>query len=1177
MAQSIANLAIDLTANIAGFQSDLGRANRYAEKSAKQLEKDFNKAGIAIGAALGAGLVTLAAGLTKTIERLDKLGDSAKRISVSVESLSALGYAAKLSGSSIESMESGLLKLSKNLGQAAAGSEQLTRLFEALDISLTDTADVAAVKLGKALAGITDGSVRVAAATAAMGKGAGELIPTLLELGERGFDAVTADAERFGAVVSTDAVAAAQKFSDNLDNLKSVAEGAFVTLAELVLPTVIELTEELIKFLDEARESGDLKEFAQNVVAVVSVLDDLAKGLAAFVAARFFLNLGAAAIAFATGLKEIGIAAGLARTGLALLGGPIGVLAGLIATAVVASSNHAESLRVQMEAADDATTSISRLNVVLADSQGVNAIAQIDAELESARRAATELFKTVDAGLDDIAQNRNSGQSFNQLGVNADQLQFEGQQLNILGENAEKNQKILDDLIATIAKLRQRREELIKQQANAKPTDDAAAKRAAELARILAGLSKNTKEVSKELSIVEKWMNAAKKAADPFAISTEKLTRAQRQFQEQMEATNNSRIDEQFATRFEDSQRRIAEAQAETAAQWEATWGNLYDSLGAAFGDFIAGNLESWEDFGDALKSIAKNFLSDLVRQFASTTLRANVSTGTGGAGAGGFSFGGNQSTLSNGAFGGLGLVAGIGASFVGGTNSTTSALGGLAAGAATGAIYGSIIPVIGTLVGAVIGGVIGLIGGYFAATDIPSINVIGSDLIGRSPYANLAPDARFSTQLGDFAFASIDEVDRETRDQLKKAITEFDNAIAGFLDDEQLARVKDALAGFNLQLQEGAISAENFIQARFEVILGTFDEATQEMVRGAGDLEAQMRKLGEVLQYPKLLAEMLDALTEGNLLAGMTEFERGIYQINKSFDEAIATAELLGATEAELAKIEGFRADALERLAQAQQAQLDSLLADYRFDDMTEGMTEFERETARINKFFDDLRDQAIALGASEEDLLLIERRRTAELNGLTEATENSVEAIAEVVNVLSGLDQLYDPMADGLESFRRAAQNVVDFLQGQIFGTSSASPLERLRAAQQQFEEQARLAAGGNIDAIAGLSGFAQRLLTEASTFFGVGSAEFGGIEGFIRSVLDPIGSVADAQSMPDVMFDLNRSLQALNAQLSRQGQTGTTDPNLLRAVNGVTAAVAETNRLLARAGSDRPRVIA
>ena len=1167
MAQSIANLAIDLTANIAGFQSDLGRANRLAQKSAQQLEKDFNRAGIAIGAALGGGLLTLAAGLTKTVERLDKLGDSAKRISVSVESLSALGYAAKLSGSSIDAMEAGLLKLSKNLGQAAAGSEQLTRLFEALDISLTDTADVAAVKLGKALAGITDGSVRVAAATAAMGKGAAELIPTLLELGERGFDAVTADAKRFGAVVSTDAVAAAQKFGDNLDNLKSVAEGAFVTLAELVLPTVIELTEELIKFLDEARESGDLKEFAQNVVTVVSALDDLARGLAAFIAARFFLNLGASAIAFAAGLKEIGIAAGLARTGLALLGGPIGVLAGLIATAVVASGNHAESLRVQMEAADDAAAAIGRLNVVLADSQGVNEISQLDAELDAARRAATELFKTVDAGFEEIAANR------------IDPLQYAGGAFSPLGFNAEKNQKTLDELLEKIAKLRQRRDELVKQQASAKPTEDAAAKRAAELARILGGLSTSTKDVNKELSLVEKWMNAAKKAADPFAISTEKLTRAQRQFQEQMEATNNSRIDEQFATRFEESQRRIAEAQAKTAAQWEATWGNLYDSLGAAFGDFIAGNLESWEDFGDALNSIAKNFLSDLVRRFANTSLRMGTS-GTGGIGGGSFGsnalWGNSQSVFGGQGWsmaGGVNAAAGLYSTY---TQAQAGNQGGAAlSGALTGAQIGTMImPGIGTIVGAVIGG---LVGWFATNTDVPSINVIGSDLIGTEGFRNLAPDAQFSTQLGQFAFASIDEVDAEARAQLKKAITDFDNAIASFLDDEQLARVKDALAGFNLQLQEGAISAENFIQARFDVILGTFDEATQEMVRGAGDLEAQMRKLGEVLQYPKLLAEMLDALTEGNLLAGMTEFERGIYQINKSFDEAIATAELLGATEAELAKIEGFRADALERLAQAQQAQLDSLLADYRFDDMTEGMTEFERETARINKFFDDLRDQAIALGASEEDLLLIERRRTAELNGLTEATENSVEAIAEVVNVLSGLDQLYDPMADGLESFRRAAQNVVDFLQGQIFGTSSASPLERLRAAQQQFEEQARLAAGGNIDAIAGLSGFAQRLLTEASTFFGVGSAEFGGIEGFIRSVLDPIGSVADAQSMPDVMFDLNRSLQALNAQLSRQGQTGTTDPNLLRAVNGVTAAVAETNRLLARAGSDRPRVVA
>lgn len=646
-------------------------------------------------------------------------------------------------------------------------------------------------------------------------------------------------------------------------------------------------------------------------------------------------------------------------------------------------------------------------------------------------------------------------------------------------------------------------------------------------------------EAGKELSVVEKWLNAAKKAADPFALSTDKLADSWEKFHDAIAKTNAERLDEAFTRRFVEGQQEVQDKIQETAQMWEATWGNLFDSLGSAFGDFISGNLESWEDFGDALKSIARNFLSDLVRQFASTQLRTSFSaTGSGVGSGGGFSFGGQQSTLGAGTAFGLSALGGIGASFVGSTNSTTSALGGLTAGASYGALIGSVVPVIGTAIGAVIGGIVGLIGGYFAAAEIPSINLIGSDLIGQSPYRNLAPDARFSTQLGDFAFASIDEVDAEARAQLRKAITEFDNLIAGFLDDEQLARVRDAMANFNLQLQEGAITAENFIQARFDAILGTFDEATQEMVRGAGDLEAQVRKLGEVLQYPQLLADMLEAIGENDLLAGMTEFERGVHQINQSFDDAIANAELFGATQEELAKIETYRANALERLAQLQRQQLDAILDPLAFEEFTEGMSDLDRTIAGINRDFDEMRDRAIELGATEEDLALIERRRTAAIRDATAATEDHAEA-------LETLPDIYDAMADEFDAMREAAERlendliaaasgIRDFLGNQQLGTtSSLNPLERLNAAQSGFVELLRGAANRDLESLRALPNAAQDLLNEARAFYGSGEG-FEQIEAFVRSALEPFGDVDNSAEFADAISEL----RGLLAQMTESG---------------------------------------
>lgn len=1098
MAQSIANLAIDLTANIAGFQSDLGRANRIAQQSAKKLEQDFNKAGVAIGLALSAGVAIIATGVKSSIAAMDRLGDAAKRVGTSASSLSALGYAADQSGTKAEVLEQGLLKLSQTMAKAAAGSERQAQLFRDLGVAVTDAngdlraSDQVFLDLADRFVEYRDGAGETALAAALFGKAAGPQLKQLLNEGAEGVGDLTDQARSLGIVMGDDAVAAAQQFSDRMDTLSAITRGFFNDVATQLLPSLNALTGVLIK------QRAELGATSKEMGGIASVLQTVGRWM--LTVAKYAEVVGAV---FADIFHRIGI--------------------------------EAEQLPERLEIVRTRLTAFAQ---------------QLSGQFASAnmlRDAADEAERQLD--------NR-----FNQSLASAEEA--------------------LDDTFADIDKrYNPRIKALTAGVADFSNVVVGAGKAAGKTEPPIAALGKVAQETGYKVHGLKEEFDLAKLSMDASEPAIRKLEMSWQRFQNSIANVGQELRDQQIDQVAKEKLELATRASDEAAMQWESTWGNLYDSLGSAFGDFIAGNLESWEDFGDALNSIAKNFLSDLVRRFANTSLRMGTS-GTGGIGGGSFGsnalWGNSQSVFGGQGWsmaGGVNAAAGLYSTY---TQAQAGNQGGAAlSGALTGAQIGTMVmPGIGTIVGAVIGG---LVGWFATNTDVPSINVIGSDLIGTEGFRNLAPDAQFSTQLGNFAFASIDEVDAEARAALKKAITDFDNAIAGFLDDEQLARVKDALAGFNLQLQEGAISAENFIQARFDVILGTFDEATQEMVRGAGDLEAQMRKLGEVLQYPKLLAELLDALTEADAVAGLTEYERAVRDINKNFDDAIDAATIFGATQEELAQIETFRANALERLAQAQQAQLDALLADYRFDDMTEGFSDLEREIASINRRFDELRDQAIALGATEADLELIERRRTDALNEATEAMEENIEVLATLPSIYDAMDGTINFAAERLEQFRDAAQNVADFLRGQVFGTSSASPLERLRAAQQQFEDQARRAGGGDIEAIAGLAGFAQRLLTEASTFFGVGSAEFGGIEGFIRSVLDPIGSVADAQSLPDVMFDLNRSLQALNTQLSRQGQPGTTDPNLIRAVNGVTAAVVETNRLLARAGGNSPRVTA
>ena len=610
-----------------------------------------------------------------------------------------------------------------------------------------------------------------------------------------------------------------------------------------------------------------------------------------------------------------------------------------------------------------------------------------------------------------------------------------------------------------------------------------------------------------------------------------------------------------------ESQAVLNQTTTEEAQFFADNWAGAVDAASDAFADFIAGNIKSFEDFGDALESIARQFLSNLVRQFLSTNLQFNVSGGPGGGlgAVGGSGFlnmlnggGAALSTLGpaalllagastgnrgTGALSG-GLAGGLFASTTFGAGVIGSGLSGLGLGAS----LGSVVPIVGTIIGAIIGG---LAANLFAAKP-PSINVIGDDIVGTPGFRNFAPGSTFESRLGGFTFASIDSVDRQTRDQIGQSVVQFDNTIADLLNADQLDKVTDALAGFNLRLQEGAISAENILGQRFDAILATFDQDVQDFVNGAATLEERTARLAEILSRPQRLNALIESLEEVDRLSGLTPFERELDAINRQFDAAAEEARKLGADQAQLARIEELRGNAIERLNDLQRQNLDALLDDLRFDDLTDGLTPADRAIADINRRFDRLREQAIALGASQEDLELIERRRTAALREQADATRDSTDAIQEFTDAAQQSFQLYlDYQADWLEGLGNALQPVRDWLNrgGSV---TSENPLQQLTRSQQQFEDLARRASLGDFDAIRGIAGAGDALLQQAARFYGVGSADFQRYEALVRGTLTPLASVDGSQSMAVALGQLREIYQALLRFL--QGGNGATNSGVM-----------------------------
>lgn len=62
------------------------------------------------------------------------------------------------------------------------------------------------------------------------------------------------------------------------------------------------------------------------------------------------------------------------------------------------------------------------------------------------------------------------------------------------------------------------------------------------------------------------------------------------------------------------------------AEEYRASWRNAVDSVSRAFGDWMSGGLRSFRDFARALKSIARQLLSDLIAQFSRNSLVPAIS-----------------------------------------------------------------------------------------------------------------------------------------------------------------------------------------------------------------------------------------------------------------------------------------------------------------------------------------------------------------------------------------------------------------------------------------------------------------------------------------------------------------------------------------------------------------------
>lgn len=294
MASSLADLVVNVSANIASLEQGLTRASSLVTKfgtditrSLEGVNSRLDSVGNAfhgLAAIVGADLSfkfakELVAG---SIEAQASLVDLGLRVGASAEQISALIPAAKLSGTSLEEVAAGAGKFSKSLVELESGTGKSVAAFKALGFSSADAArllrDPAAglAEVATRLSAFADDGNKAAAAQLLLGKSGAQLLPFLHDLAEVGADTVLVTQQQAEAAKALQDQWALMQISS--DQLKQSFVGELIPALSAMLKAWADLANAPGGFRDSLRqliEQGTIRAYAQEAAVNLAKLADL--------------------------------------------------------------------------------------------------------------------------------------------------------------------------------------------------------------------------------------------------------------------------------------------------------------------------------------------------------------------------------------------------------------------------------------------------------------------------------------------------------------------------------------------------------------------------------------------------------------------------------------------------------------------------------------------------------------------------------------------------------------------------------------------------------------------------------------------------------------------------------------------------------------------------------------
>lgn len=228
------SLEIQMRTDIARIATDMNRTKSLVGNAMQSVESSVASAKAALSSlGVGIGFAAIVGGFKSIVDSAAQLDDVAERTGATVEELSKLSQVARIGGHSMETAEMAMIRLAKALHGADDEAKGAGKALGALGLSADalrgkDTAEslrIVAVELNK----YQDGAGKTALAMDLLGKSGAQALPFLKDL---------ANEQGIATRVTTEQAAAAEELQKNLGRLRNEMGVTSQALALKVVPAM---------------------------------------------------------------------------------------------------------------------------------------------------------------------------------------------------------------------------------------------------------------------------------------------------------------------------------------------------------------------------------------------------------------------------------------------------------------------------------------------------------------------------------------------------------------------------------------------------------------------------------------------------------------------------------------------------------------------------------------------------------------------------------------------------------------------------------------------------------------------------------------------------------------------------------------------------------------------------